>query len=378
MLVPAGTCSWSAGISFSGISVIGAGDTPSGTVITVGMATLKKTTSITRLSGFYFNGTDTHLTASGATSARAFRVDHNYFYSNGGGTIINVNADGGLIDHNDFHCLATEASGADIMAIHPGEAWTQPPSFGILDTQGPSGGERNLYFENNTFENIYETAPDGDQGVHIVIRYNTYTDSSIVLHGGGDFNDSGNAGGGAQQFEIYNNTFIRSDPDAPINKWVWARGESGVIANNAMDVVSFGEYPGKIENRLGVGCDNGSPSYPVAQQIGQTTTAAQGVGNPPSYPLLIFGNVAGPNTNGPADSSFIVVNQNGTAGDTAYECPSPGTYVQVNRDYYLDNNSRWSGGTSWVPYTYPHPLTIGQSSVGNPPVSPSSLTATVH
>jgi len=148
---------------------------------------------------------------------------------------MNINANGGLLHHNNFYMPPSSSGGPDVLAIHPNEDWSQPTTFGMADTQGPNGGERNLYFEDNTFTNILETAPDGDQGARVVIRHNTYTDSSIVFHGGGNTNDSGNTSGGARQFEVYNNTFNRVNANDAMNKWIWVRGESGVIANNYMD-----------------------------------------------------------------------------------------------------------------------------------------------
>ena len=54
--VPAGTCSWSGGISFTGIQLIGAGSSTSGTVVTAGLVTMTKhATKYTRLGGFRFH-----------------------------------------------------------------------------------------------------------------------------------------------------------------------------------------------------------------------------------------------------------------------------------------------------------------------------------
>src|SRR4051812_41224028 len=60
--VPSGTCSWSGGIAFSGIQVVGAGNSAAGTVITGGRVTMTKDPSYnTRLSGLRFTGTDPHI-----------------------------------------------------------------------------------------------------------------------------------------------------------------------------------------------------------------------------------------------------------------------------------------------------------------------------
>jgi hypothetical protein len=359
--VPAGTCNWSGGLSISGISLIGAGSSTSGTVITAGGVTMTKhATQVTRLSGFRFTGTDIHGSIGGNASNRAYVIDHNYFYSDGTAIFFTVNANGGLWHHNDFFTPPSTAGGPDALPLHPNEDWSQATTFGTADTQGPNGGERNIYFEDNTFENVLETAPDGDQGVRVVIRHNKYTDSSIVFHGGGPVNDT--SSDGTRQFEIYNNTFSRVNCNDNLNKWIWVRGGSGIIANNAMDVVSTSCYGGKVEIELGIGCE-GSPAYPIEHQIGQTT--APTTQNPPTQPLLIFGNTGA----GASDANFLVTVANDTGGG-GHTCSSPGTYIQANRDYYTSNH--WG----WAPFTYPHPL-VGSGS-SSAPAPPSGLSATIQ
>jgi hypothetical protein len=376
VIVPAGTCNWTgiAGLSISGISLIGAGKSLSGTVITAGTVTMTKHASkLTRLSGFRFTGTDVHVTVNLGPSLRAYIIDNCYFFNGGAGNFLNLNSNGGLLHHNDFFMNPSTSPGPDVFALHAGEpSWPQPTTFGNTDTQGPQGGERNIYFEDNNFYNILETMPDGDVGARLVIRHNLYQDSSMVVHSAGPINDTGDSNsGGAQQLEVYSNTFKRVLNSNPIGKWIWMRGESGVIANNVMDRASSPDgttYPNKDDIRLGVGCP-GLPPYPIPRQIGQTT--ASSTENPPSHPLLIFGNTGAATS----DSNFITIIANNTGGG-GHDCSSPGTYIQVNRDYYLDNNNRWAGGTAWTAFTYPHPLAQGSSS-GPPPAAPSNLAAVV-
>ena len=64
-------------------------------------------------------------------------------------------------------------------------------------------------------------------------------------------------GGGTRQFEIYNNVFDRVSNSVAINKWIWVRGSSGVIANNSFDRAESPDgqtYPNKSEILLTVGC----------------------------------------------------------------------------------------------------------------------------
>jgi hypothetical protein len=74
--------------------------------------------------------------------------------------------------------------------------------------------------------------------------------------------------------------------------------------------------------------------------VGQSTQTPQ---NPPSRPLLIFGNTGA----GTGDANFVTVNSSDTAGGS---CGSPNSYIQPGRDYVTSNT--WG----WRPYTYPHPL----------------------
>jgi hypothetical protein len=350
--VPAGNCSWSGGLSISGIQLVGAGKTTSGTVITAGAVTMTKhATRYTRVSGFRFTGNDRHVTAGGSPSNKPYIIDHNYFFTSGGtgsNTLIRITVNGGLLHHNDF--TASSGTPDDVFNIVTSENWSQAPTFGNGDTTG----ERNIYFEDNTFTNILETAPDGDTGSRLVIRYNTYVDSSIVFHGGAP-NDS-SAGGGTRQFEVYNNVFERVSNSVAINKWIWVRGSTGVIANNIMeraDSPDGNSYPNKQEVRLTLACPN---SYPMQYQVGQSNETPQ---NPPSRPLLIFGNTGA----GATDGNFLYVGSSNTAGGT---CSSPNNYIQDNRDYFRSN--AWG----WTPYTYPHPLqNLGGGD--HPPAAPTAL-----
>jgi hypothetical protein len=340
--VPAGTCSWAGGLSLSGVELVGAGSSASGTVISDGLVAMTKhATQITRLSGFRFEGTDEHITAGGDPAAKPYVIDNNYIRADvSGGQAVQLTANGGLLHHNELE--AVDPTNADVFNIPTNEDWTDGPSFGTDD----STGERNIYFEDNTFTNIVETMPDGDMGARLVIRHNTYVDSSIVFHGGAPNDSSPN--GGTRQFEVYANTFDRVSNSVPLNKWIWARGSTGVIAQNGMeraDSPDGSSYPNKNEILLTVGCPN---PYPMEYQVGQSSATPE---NPPTRPLAIFDNTG----EGTTDSNFIVVAGSDTAGPP---CATPDDYIQEGRDYVLSNT--WG----WTPYTYPHPLT-GAPGSGN-------------
>jgi hypothetical protein len=349
VVVPAGTCSWSGGISISGIQLVGAGKSASGTVITAGRVNMTKhNSSVTRLSGFRFAGTDQHIEAGGAPSARPYVIDNNYIRADVSGWAVHFSANGGLFHHNEV--TAVNWTNNAVFGIQTSEDWSQAPTFGADD----STGERNTYFEDNVYTNVAEVALDGDVGSRVVIRYNTYNDSSITFHGGAPSDSSPN--GGVRQFEVYNNTFNRISNAIPVNKWLWVRGGTGVVANNVMaraDSPDGSSYPNKSELRLTLACPG---AYPVQYQVGQSSPTPQ---SPPSRPLLIFGNTGA----GASDGNFISVASSDTAGGS---CGSPANYIQQGRDYVLSN--AWG----WRAYTYPHPLQ-GVQAGSSPPPAPASL-----
>ena len=48
-------------------------------------------------------------------------------------------------------------------------------------------------------------------------------------------------------------------------------------------------------------------------------------------------------------------------------------YIVLNRDYFNGSTAK----PGYTPYTYPHPLTLGQTS-GNPPAAPTNLKVSVQ
>lgn len=355
-------------ITIDGRFLIGAGTSTfpttasSGTVIQAGTITVtKNATYNTRLSGFSFTGAQNkHVITNGnSATGKAFIIDHNYFYTDGTGAskFMEGFVNGGLIHHNVFEA-PTNAT-ADLFNIVTSETdWSVAQTMGSLDTTG----NRNLYFEDNTFYRLQDM-PDGDTGTRLVMRHNKFYDSGVVVHSGAP-NDSGQDGGGHRHTELYSNEFHRLDGTQNFNFWLWLRGGTGVFANNSMDPATSGTYGGKPDIHFTVGCSaadgppdgmtpiNGTPlAYPVKYQVGQVTIPAAGV----TKAFLIFGNteIDGTTPYTPAvnlESGPLVgcpdVNQVPPAGTSA-------NYVQSGRDYKLTND--WS----WVAYTYPHPLQGG-------------------
>ena len=94
-------------------------------------------------------------------------------------------------------------------------------------------GESNVYVEDSTFTLALHEAIDWDDNCRLVIRHNTFDNSSITSHGA----DTSSIG--ARHVEIYNNTFIFTNlgdcdgsKTANLAYWIFMRGATGVIADN--------------------------------------------------------------------------------------------------------------------------------------------------
>jgi hypothetical protein len=327
--------------------------TTSGTIIQAGTITVTKhATYNSRVSGFSYTGTSHFLDIGGTSSNKPFIIDHNFIHSNGGEStnrMVDILVNGGVLFANSFTMDNCVACNQDVFAIQTSETWNDgDDTMGSADTTG----ERNIYFEGNWFNGILETAPDCDARSRVVFRYNNYKDSSIVCHSGYEttpgYSDT-TTGGGVRHYEVYGNYFIRVSNSLAVNKWIWMRGATGIIGNNAMDRSSSPDgstYPNKPVIRLSTNCTGTGQTYPLEHQIGQINKVTDAT---PDKPLLIFGTVAGAGSNGPGDANFITVDESNSGGLT---CPpgSATTYIQLNRDYKTTN--AWS----WTPYTCPHPL----------------------
>jgi len=355
VIVPADASeSWSGGISISGITLRGAGKTTGGTVITAGLVTITKhATHNTCLRGFRFSGTDQHISIVGTPSNKPYIVHDCYFNDGAAGTIWHCSTNGGLTSKCDF--FTATAHGADDIIWSMGgvglggeDSWEAPHTMGDADVNGLT----NNYIEDCTFTNFLEVAGDIDGGARNVYRYCTFTDSSLVVHGGGSAHTAAEGGGndtsayGGRHLEVYGCSFNRVSNTNAINKWVWMRGATGVFANNIVmnaDSPDGSSYPNKNEIRMSVACvDNdptNRPAHPMLMQVGQSDMSRD---TTPNQPYLIMGNTWA----GGFTPVFGVDGDNG-GGLT---CAIPSTYIQAGRDYVTTNT--WG----WVPFTYPHPL----------------------
>ncbi len=357
VLVPGGSCTWSAPVTIStAITLNGQGTTNITWASGGSLNVTANTAASSFVTGFHFIGRFTNggcpinLSSSYAPQSQPFR-----FYGNtlddgtntAQGTLLCVHGTGpGLIDHNTF----TVSYGADEVIHNLGQGADDPSGW---TTDVIPGGSNMLFIEDNTFTYNASGNPayfwgtsavQAYYGARTVFRHNTVGMMQVDQHGtcGTIY---------ARWWEIYENTFVTNVPNASQSNYMALRGGTGVVFNNHHTGVN--QVTGSIE--LTEDCTAGI--YPLTRQVGRGL-------NVTSSPAYVWGN----------DSDMNV-----GSGNT--------TYVQPGRDFYLSTtqpsnmvvsealSNGLSAAYSYQPYTYPHPLTKStKSSVS----APTNLTAVVQ
>ncbi|MFA5810231.1 MAG: Ig-like domain-containing protein, partial [Thermoleophilia bacterium] len=382
VLIPAGSCTWTSGISISnkGISIEGAGI--SATTIVVGTSggrlfviNLQAADPTFVLTGITFDGNNLQLGSqsiidisypTSGTNTNAFRIHHNEFL-NLFDTAIEVNMKGtigsSLIDHNTFQMSAGSGEKSlELFGANNGDYTSFSHPFNV-------GANEFIFIEDNTFTYAQneDGAVDSYHGSRWVFRHNTVTNTNLGNHGA----DSGNFRG-VHSFEIYENTFNRT---ASGNyRSLFFRSGSGVVFNNTFTGNYYGpevaNYRSRPESFTPWGaCDGtsiwdenqaGKAGYACLDQIGHVFTQNSGGVN--TIEGLYYWN----NTlNGVTITSVGVSEASMT------------NHLQDGRDFF--SNTQKPG---YITYTYPHPLQGGTSSSSDttPPsvsISSPSLGSTV-
>ena len=343
VLVPAGTCTWSAALSISNKVVVlqGAGSGAGGTRInhSTGEHTLIAVDAGTDagrvdISGFWFHGgsdnywNGTVMQLYGPNGWKNLRVHDNVFEDNYPWTITLGTNTHGLIDHNTFEGrsfgIKTYGGGA--------EDWSTQLALGTADF---------FFVENNTFDydDFYGStgvpALDMNAGGRVVFRHNTGNNYFFETH---DRARSGLVS--ANAYEIYNNTFT-----ADSNKWkgLDLTAGTGVVWGNTMTgdfSFPIGAMDYKTADPRGIGrCDGTDPAdQNVAGESGwrcQYQLGTQGEGATAySYPLYVWSNSVNGTTEG-------------------MECTDGCSHVQEGRDF-INNGTVPKPG--YTPFVFPHPL----------------------
>jgi hypothetical protein len=267
----------------------------------------------------------------------------------------------GVVDHNTFHNSRVCINGNAYLLTDnaPGNLnqsilWNQDVTF---------GGPGFVFVEDNSFSGAAMIdCIDSRQGGRYVFRYNTYTDTNPNHNGYmAEFHSvHDSAARAGRAWEIYNNTiistagmwggigYIRGGTGVCFNNTVVGATVWGVILNNERDTLNAGGTAGL--------CDGTSPwDGNTAGQAGWRGRDQIGAGKDTS--LWTASNLYPSQTSDPA---YFWGNSPATL---AVNLPSNPPHIVQNRDYYIGVTR-----PGYVPYTYPHPLTlIGGSQVPAPP-----------
>lgn len=322
VIIPAGTYSFEGSISMkAGISLIGAGQEK----------TILKRTTNTSEYAFVVDGTNglpvrisgmtiigLAPTKSGGVKLRnnpkKFRIDHMTFKKCFDRAIEVYGHADGVIDHcsfidNEYTAIVVYGDGD--------EGWKRPLVFGTSDATFIE----DCYFEQRNVKDLHMTHHmASNNGSNYVFRYNTVNDGNLAAQVVDAHGNKFYWPRGSRSYEVYNNVINVE------HRWLGMlfRGGDGLVYNNEMkgDLT----YPIDLmhEGRDG----DGNCNYPCIDQIRK---------------LYMWNNT-----------------YNGKASPVHVRHPS---LIKEGRDYFL------SKLPNYVPYTYPHPLTVEKSIPSTPVVS---------
>ena len=239
--LPAGTATWTAGVTVEGkfLSIVGAGIDrttivggeyePSTIRPTHRMFTITaKRGGLTRLSG---------MTLDGGTGARddynkgmvglggdstTWRLDHLRLRATRT-CAMHVYASGGVVDHCRFELVGWVFGiyGFNGGGSYGDEAWTEAAELG--------GGRQAFFVEDNLFTATdHAFALDGWAGERVVFRHNTLRNAVIGNHG----TETSGRLRGARSFEIYGNTIVLAGP--AFYSAIELRSGNGVVFDNTI------------------------------------------------------------------------------------------------------------------------------------------------
>ena len=223
----------------------------------------------------------------------------------------------------------------------------------------------NIFFEDNIIGGAHHPVSLFERA-KVVFRYNTVTipvstygpaggyqgnlDSHSPGFGSCDSDgipDEASYQHGGQAYEIYNNSFVRTDVSAPNSDGYGVRLRSGaaIVANNTFENVYYPVALVLENNNLGGNCTS-AMGFPQDHDFGPGKAACtenDGCCDKIEH-VYVWGN---------AQTNYgLAIQIEDDAGGLAQD-----------RDYFLRAPSNAQDGFSWVPYRYPHPLV---SNVGAP------------
>lgn len=372
VLVPAGSCTWTTTISWSGKDLTLEGNGIGSTIITINGPTpaIESNATASRVTGFEFILTsgDNILYMRG----QGFRVDHNKFTNSTGSRKVGVYVAGGtgishptgVVDNNDFfNCRVLLLGTLALGGLTANTIWASDALLGNADAQTGV-----VYVEDNIFtRTISGNTMDTNYAGRYVFRYNTVSASNIEVHslqGCAMPTPAGNSERASRSWEVYENTF-----DAPSGFWVAAfiRGATGVMFNNTITGYSNGIL---IDNRRSFS----NAGAPCGQCGNGDLVGHDGDIDPPNNGWWCRDQI------GRGKDAFLLTdsaNYPAQADDPAYfwnntldgSPVSPivddalsATHIQEGRDYF-DGTAK----PGYTPFAYPHPLRSGTVSRPDPP-----------
>ncbi|MBI9099855.1 MAG: hypothetical protein JEY91_15350 [Spirochaetaceae bacterium] len=346
VFVPSGTSTWNSKVTIPNdkkITIQGAGVTE--TIINGNAITMNQSGS--RITGFRFNSGE--ITVDGDD----WRIDHCYFYADSFSNGVRVNGNRkslhprGLVDNSTFVNQRVLVLGWLGLLAH--DLWFEPITLGSdYDT---------VYIEDCTFSSTeHANAIDSNYGGRYVFRHNILNDIYIEAH-----SVQGNHRA-SRSWEIYDNTINQ------ITRSMWTpmylRGGTGVVFNNA--ITGNWSLPKPTLNNkrdqtassvCGI-CDGSSPwdgntsgegGYPCRDQIGRGADLNLWTDANPYPPQTLDPVYGWNNTYNSSNVTFTVANQ------------SPIPHILEGRDFYNEPKP------GYIPFTYPHPLREGESSIPEDP-----------
>jgi PKD repeat protein len=353
VIVPAGTATWSSGLSVTkAIRIIGAGI---GNTIINGSGvsynpTIKNPSDLFRLSGFTFNSSGSFLTLSNSTATPIYvRIDHNQVTSSGDKVMQVSGTVYGCVDSNTF-------TGQNYISS----------VYGLNETSWNNltfrlGTSENLFFEDNALfgGGVFFA---GGAGGRYCVRYNTGSHSGLlwpyVDQHGNQGAGTNNAGMGT---EVYENTLSGSSNGLFFDH----RGGRAVCFNNTistnMDIRVREEYndsttpPATAPDgerqapNESYYWNNKNGANLIDPYIEATVDYGGNVGIIPRWDHSVFKQV----------TSFT-----GASGIGVGPLSSrPATCTTENVGYWATDVKKlykWTATNGWqefyTPYTYPHPL----------------------
>jgi len=390
VVIPAGSCTWTSGVTISGKGIVLQGVSPGAVTITngavYGVDVTEDGTFHTEISKLTVTGTGVFIRilprAEPTDTGKAVLVHHLTLKDTAG---IRAEVNRGVFWSNTITAANTIGSNLEFVQCKPlglTSSWTSSSTMGTADVTG----ESNLYIEDNTFTKVLQAAIDVDDNCRVVIRHNVFDNSALGSHGA----DTSSVGG--RHFELYDNTFTftnfgecNGSQTANVPFFFFLRGGTGVITNNTgltdMSSCAWGNKPAlnfTVMNLQrdagpnpcwGAGTSGGS-RYHAPRQIGMgrvTGAGKDGLGRATdsmtyvgdSEPLYIW------DQSGPlvvALSDYGPSNADSCSGTTDLTR----NYVVPGRDFFVDGTAK----PGWTRFAYPHPLRVRAPS---PPASPANV-----